>query len=232
MVLPDHVRLDDARRRHGETGLGIARSEGAATLHFVDQFGARRRRLDRPVEAKGGAVIRRRQALPEARREEAAKLRQPRCCHRQARGHGVAPAVDQQVRLAGRNHRRPQVDARHRASRSLALAAVRVHGDDQGREVVAVLQPAGDDPDHARVPAFAGGEYQIDGPGPRGIDPGLHLGGRLLQHLRLDGPALHVEGIQAPGVFRRLRRIVGGEQPGPQARLADPAPRRSPGAPE
>ena len=41
-------------------------------------------------------------------------------CDREACGHRVAAAIDQQARLARRDHRRPQRRARHRAAGALA----------------------------------------------------------------------------------------------------------------
>ena len=72
---------------------------------------------------------------------------------REAGRHGVAAAVDQQAGLARGDHRRAEIDAAHRAAR--ALAELAVEADDEGRPAVALDQPAGDDADHADMPALA-----------------------------------------------------------------------------
>ena len=68
------------------------------------------------------------------------------------------------------------------------------------------LETGGDQPDHARVPAFGGGDHH------RalllGAERGLRLGLRLRQGGELDRLALAVEPVELGGEARAFRRVV------------------------
>ena len=99
--------------------------------------------------------------------EELAQLRDRVGAERQARRHGVAAAGQQQPVLERRLDRAAQVDARLRAARALADARDRIDADDDGGLAIALAQPAGDDADHARMPALARDHMHRARPGSR-----------------------------------------------------------------
>ena len=91
-----------------------------------------------------------------------------------ARRHGVAAAGDEQAMVLGGEDRGAEVDPADRAARALA-AAVLILGDDDRRAAEAFLQAAGDDPDHAGMPAAPRDDHQ------RRVGLGVGLLARLLR---------------------------------------------------
>ena len=126
-------------------------------------------------------------------------------------------------RLARRDHGGAEIDPRDRARRALADRAV--EGDDEGRAVIALHQPAGDDANDARVPALADREDHVVVSAP-GLD--LGLGGGL--DPGLDLAALEVERVEPERERRGLLGVLGGQQPRAEVGLAHAPARVQPRA--
>ena len=136
----------------------------------------------------------------------------------------MAAAVDQQPRLAGGDDRAAEIDAGDRAAGALAdrALALAVDRHDAGRPAIALLQPAGDDADHAGMPAAGGGEDQAGRHARLDLRPLELRDGRGLD-LLLDLAALGIVAVQAAGEFAGLDLVLGDEEPGTQPRLPHPA---------
>src|SRR5690606_30144778 len=99
----------------------------------------------------------------------------------------------------------------------------------QGRQAIALLQAAGDDADHPRVPPLARHEDQTFWRGPR-----LHLLDRLLEHLSLGCPSLLVPGFELCSDRHRFSWVIDTEQARSKPGLADtpasvhPRPKQEP----
>src|SRR3546814_3391716 len=118
----------------------------------------------------------------------------------------MAAAGDEQAALLGGEHRRAEIDARDRPSRALADAVLVERDDDDGTAHL-LLEPAGDDTDHARMPTLTRNDRH------RAIALRLAQFLRRLAHQLLDCPALLVVKLQFGGEGARLLWIPGGEQP-------------------
>ena len=112
--------------------------------------------------------------------------------HCQPRRHRMAAAGDEQAAVLRRQHRSAEIDARNRTARALAHAVI-AKRDDDGRPMELLLQTAGDDADHARVPAL-GGEHERVALGVL-----RHQRLRLETDPRLDVPAFGVDQIEFGG---------------------------------
>ncbi len=163
-------------------------------------------RIERPGEIGG------RQLLPGDRLEHRGEARQIGLGEREAGGERVAAELREQARGAlGREVERvAQVEAGDRAPRALELAAGAA-GEHDGRTMVAVLEPPGDDADDALMPIGVEEAERVrirlgavDG-------AGFERGQRLFLHRRLDVAALAVQPVELGGE-RHRRRLGVGEQ--------------------
>ena len=138
----------------------------------------------------------------------------------------MAAAIDQQPRLPRRGDGRADVHARHRTAGGPARAIL--PGDDDGRPVMALPEPARDDADHTGVPVLVMGE---DEGGLRCIAVGCvrHLLERGLQHRRLDLLALAVQRVEAARDLPCAVLVLRGQQARAETRLAHPSPCIDPG---
>ena len=126
-----------------------------------------------------------------------------------------------QAALDRRAHRPAEIDARDRPRR--ARRDVAVEGERESRTAEQFLEPRGDEADHARLPAIAGG--QDEGALFRGPQLLVGLAQSLLKHLLFQDLPLAVETVQ-------LRRDGAGLQFVAQQHAAwRPAPRRRCGRP-
>ena len=130
--------------------------------------------------------------------------------------HRVAAAGDEQPAVLRGKHRRAEIDAGDRAARALAEPVLAERDDDRG-PAQPLLQAAGDDADHAGMPAGRGDDR----------DGAIALRGaqrlRRLADRGLDRAALLVEPVELGGDRRGLVRILGGQQADAEIGLADPA---------
>ena len=131
----------------------------------------------------------------------------------------MAAALDQQALVHGGAHGVAEIDAGDRAAG--AGAAVAEHGDGEGRAAEALLQPRGDQTDHARMPAVLGSDHHRAAllQPERGERFGFGLGKRRL----LDGPALGVQAIELERDLHGLGRVVGEQEARAKRGVADPA---------
>src|SRR6185369_17934533 len=136
--------------------------------------------------------------------EEGFEFRQPLTRNREARGLRMAAAIDQQSGLPRGDDGGTEIEPVGRAPRSFADVAV--EGDDAGRPLIVLAQPARDDADHAGMPALARNQYH----GASRLRRDMRV--RRLQHRRLDRLALAVETVEVDGNGARLVRIVGRQQ--------------------
>ena len=136
------------------TGSGLPAPNGPARAIVATSLEVGAGRADRAVDQQrliGRAAA---TSAPSALFEIGAEARQRVLAQRHAGRHGVAAALDQQAlgdRLA---HHAAEIDAGDRAARAGADAA-RLERDRKGRPAEPLLQPRGDQPDHAGMPAFA-----------------------------------------------------------------------------
>ncbi len=110
-----------------------------------------------------------------------------------------------------------------RTERPEPLPTLAVHADHEGRPAVALDQAAGDDADHADVPALALDDQRRRQALAVGPVEALDAGDRLLEHLALDGAALGVELVEPDGERAHLVRIVARQQARAEIGLADAA---------
>ena len=137
----------------------------------------------------------------------------------------MAAARDQQAGLARGDDRCAQIDPGDRAARAFADAVlIGVERDHQRGLAGLLLDPPGDDPDHAGMPAAPGQDQH------RAVvlAGDLRFGGFL--HRRLDRAAFLVEPRELRGDVARFVGVLGGQQPHAQRRFADPAAGIDPGA--
>ena len=101
--------------------------------------------------------------------------------------------------------------------------AVRLERGDEGRQAEALGDAAGDQAEQALVPALGGEEEKR----ARGIcgERGLGSGESFGEHALLDGFALGIQRFELGGDDARFDLVVGGEQPGAEARRARPCRR-------
>jgi hypothetical protein len=128
----------------------------------------------------------------------------------------VAAACDQQPAILGGEHGSPEIDAGNRPARSFAGSVFPDRDHDCGLAKL-LLEAAGDDPDHARMPALPCHKHH----GAVALCPGERFG--CLADLHLDRTALLIVALQFGGDRLRLGRIFGGEQAHAKVRTADPA---------
>src|SRR4029077_19425330 len=102
------------------------------------------------------------------------------------------------------------IDAADRPAR--ALADLAVHTDYEGRPAVALDQAAGDDADHADMPAFALDDQRRGQALSVRTVQALDAGDRLVEHLAFDGAALGIEFVEAQRQRAHLMRIVARQQ--------------------
>ncbi len=122
--------------------------------------------------------------------------------------------------LDGLAHRAAEVDAGDRTPGAGADAA-RLERDGEGGPSEPLLQPRGDEADHAGMPAFGGGDD--DGALLLGAERGHGLGLGLRQRGKLDRLALAVESVEFGGEARAFGRIVLHEQIDAERGAADAA---------
>ncbi len=187
-----------------------------------DQPGGGTRRRQRAVDRQQRDETLAVDAVAETLGQERAQRVEPVGGDREAGGHRVPAAIDQQPGLPRRDHRRAERHARHRTARSFPHS-VR-HRDDAGRPLVAFLEPRRDDADDPGVPALRRREHQSGR-----LRAGLDRRDRRLQRLGLDRAALAVVGVESRCQLRGFLRVVGGEQPGAEIGGADPAAGIDPG---
>ncbi len=143
--------------------------------------------------------------------------------------HRVAAEAQQHARVAlGHEVERvAQVKAGDGAARALelVLAAGRLaRREDEGRAVQPVLQPRGDDADHALVEV--GVEHAQRGRRLlAGLEQRLGQLQRLLAHAALDLAALAVDGVEALRQFGAARRVVGQQAFDAERHVRQPAGR-------
>ena len=139
---------------------------------------------------------------------------------RHARRHGVAAALDQQTFAHRLAHRAAEIDAGDRAARAGADAA-RLERDREGRTAEPLLEPRGDQADHARMPAFGGGDDH------RALlleaERRHRLGLGLRQRRHLDRLALAIEPVELGGEPRAFDRILLQQQIDAERGAADAA---------
>ncbi len=128
----------------------------------------------------------------------------------------MTAAGEEQPAVLRRKHRRAEIDAGDRAARALA-DPVLADRDDDRRPAGLLLEPPGDDADHARVPAGRGDQDD------RAVALGAAQFLGRLAHRGLDRPPFLVEPVELGGDAPRFLRILGGEQAHAEVRLADAA---------
>ena len=137
-----------------------------------------------------------------------------------ARGHGVAAALHQQAVGDRLPHRLAEIDAADRAARAGADAAG-LERDRKRRPREFLLQPRGDEADHAGMPAFGGRDDH------RALVLEAERGQRLGFGLRfgrlLDDAALGVEPVELGRDPRRLGDVAFQQQPHAEIGAADAA---------
>ena len=160
----------------------------------------RKRALDRQIGGAGRQRRRRRQPLVQERVEIARTLAP---ASENPAAIAWPPPVEQNARLPRRDHRRAEIEPRHRAARPLRHPV----GDrrDAGRAVEALLDPAGDDADHAGMPVAAA-DQQHRVPGRR-----LRLRGQQTRR-----PASTPRPPGAAGSWRRAWWRARGPRPDPR----------------
>jgi hypothetical protein len=127
------------------------------------------------------------------------------------------PAMSRPACLGG-EHRRAEIDPGDRSARALA-DPVLAQGDDDRRAAEFLLETAGDDPDHARMPARR--RDQDDGAIALGR---AKLLGRLADQGLDRSPLLIVE-LELGGDPARFLDILGGQQPDLRDRTCRPGRR-------
>jgi len=156
MAAPHGLGMDDANAGKHEARLGVARAKGRQPDDVVDQLTLGRGDGERPVNRQFRNQVLAAEPIAEPLGQK--RLQGIELLHRdrETRRHRMAAAVDQQPRLARRNHRRTEWQPGDRAARAPANA-VRQR-DDTGRSLIALLEPRRDDPDHPRVPILGRGK--------------------------------------------------------------------------
>ena len=156
------------------------------------------------------------------------KFRHPPRRQRKPRRHRMPAPGRQQPSLPRRNHRRPEINPRHRPPRPLGNP-VR-HPRHQSRPVESLLDPPGNNPDHPGMPRRPAHQHRRMSRRQLRLRR-LH---RLAQHPRFHRLALPVHPVQRRRHRPRIQRVVAQQQPQPQPGLAnppagiDPRPQRKP----
>src|SRR5690606_18764197 len=127
-------------------------------------------------------------------------------------------ALDEDALLHGGAHHAAEIEAADRAAGAGALAGG-IEGDGEGGPAESVLEARGEQADDARMPALAG--RQDDGGAFAGAVFRLRLGLRLGQHGSLHRLALAVEIVELLCDSLGLARLVDGEKPAAERRIAD-----------
>src|SRR6185437_5232182 len=216
MLSANHIGAGDPLVGQGEARLGIAGAERSETRNEADELRRRRRGRNEPVDAEFANDAVRSERSHCAIGEKVAQLAETRGFDREACGHRMTAAVDQEPGLARRDHRGTEGKSGDRAAGALA-DAVRDGGHASGT-VVAFLEAAGDDADDTWMPALAGDEEQRCA-----SIAALDLVDRLRQHARLDLAPLAIERIKLLSDRARLDDTLARQQPRPQIRLPHPA---------
>ena len=206
-ALLQHVDLVEEHRRLEALApdLGVQRGDRGQVEVFPRQ------------RAVGGQTAVQRRGLQPFQRhllQRAGKGRPVAFGHGAAGGHGVAAKAQQQTRvaLADQIQRVAQVEAGDRPARALQqpVLAPRQH---EGGPVQPVLQPPGDDADHAFVESRVEQHQRCRRGGA--VDLGCqhrveqHLG--LPPHVGLDLAPLAVDGVELLRQFGGAQRVVGGQ---------------------
>ena len=223
VIVADDFRKSDARVCEGKAGFRIAGTKRAEAFKKVDEF-------------------RRPPRLGSARRRNQARARSPhfraplRCAHR-GRHKGASspsastvkpaaiawpPPVRTSPAWAGRQHRASQIDTGHRAARADRHPIV--EGGDEGRPVVAFLEPARDDASNA----WCQPSPQAKTIAPVSPAPSISAiaSSRTAASIRLRSP---FKASRWAAKFVCFQGVLRRKQPGAEGRFADPTARVHPG---
>ena len=202
------------------TGSGLPAPNGPARAIVATIAAGGRRRGQRAVDQQRILAPRRLDRGRERILEIGAEGAERVLAQRDAGRHGVAAALDQQPVAHGLAHRAAEIDARDRAAGAGADAAG-LERDRESGPAEPLLQPRGDQADHAGMPALGGGDDD------RALlfdaERGHGLGFRLRHRGNLDRLALAVEAVELGGDARALGRIVLQEQVDAERRAPDAA---------
>src|SRR6266511_4455758 len=174
------------------------------------------RGLERPVGLDRASELRRRQPFTGHGFEELREAREILRAQRRSGGGRVPPEAQQQPRgaLGDEIERIAQMQARDGAARALDFAG-RAWRKREGRAVVAVLDAAGEDPDHALVP---GRIVEADAARLADVELREELLG-LEPHVRLDRTPLVVELIELPRDVQGAPAVRSDEALDPEAHV-------------
>src|SRR5487761_2580813 len=157
MRLPDFVVIDQLVRRQRDHRLGIAAAEWSGAIERRRQFGRYPAGADGAVDEQFIDVARGRNVIGQRAFHIGAEFGELLLTQGDARGHGVAAALEQQTVM----HRLPdglaEIDAADRAARAGADPP-RLERNGKRRPREFFLQPRCDEADHAGMPAFRRGD--------------------------------------------------------------------------
>ena len=141
------------------TGSGLPAPNGPACAMVAIVSAVAAAAVSAPSILQRIVAPRRRDRVAERLFEESAERRQRVLAQRDARRHGMAAALDQQPLAHRLPHDAAEIDAGDRAARAGADAAG-LERNREGRPAEPLLQPRRHEPDHARMPAFGGGDHR------------------------------------------------------------------------
>ena len=218
MAVADHVRLDDAHRPGGDARARPAGAIGPAGLERValgpalTPPGASRASSSKARSSRLRATS---AASRSSRKSASASIRSPATVSPAAMAW-PPPAMSRPLSFAA-STAAPRSTPRDRAARALA-DAVLAERDDDGRAAELLLEPPGDDADHAGMPARRGDER----------DRAIALARRQSASAASQTAASiarrsSFSRSSSAAIAARFVGILGGQQPHAEVRLADPA---------
>ncbi len=208
--------------RQRQDWLRIAGAERPGPRHRGNGLEICRTGRQGPIDQERIRLPRRRHDSAEPVFEIGKKGRQRLAPERHAGRHGVPPALEQKPVADGLPHRAAEIGARDGAARSGADAA-RPERNREGRAAEPLLEPRGDEADHARMPTLRGRDHDSAALFQAQRRHGLRLG--LHQRRNLDDLTLAIEPVELGGQTPGLDRILFQQEVHPKAGATDAASR-------